>query len=252
MKFFNIFSLLSSISLLAAGQDKGAAQDKYESINHYSFHIPQKWELIPGKLVGDKLKNDDLQNYSYEVALQLTKNNQSNDIKYPYVLVQFHPAMADMNTISFGTIFQQTSSGLKNEILNYSSPEVDSNKVRLISFSAPLADSSNGSVSQELIIKVRNKEVVRYIKKIFFGRFGVVNVNCFLPNDKFYDEKQDLDLLFRSLAFNDQYKLMPASPKNGNRPNKWIWLKLIIAFGVSFIVFFLVKYWQPTKRKATL
>ncbi len=240
-KFFSIFLLLFFISFIIRGQSK------YISVNHYSFDIPKTWGIIPSKLLDNQLRKKDLSNYLYEVGIQSTKSNNLNAIKSPYILVQFHTTAVDMDTIPFAKIIVQTIYTLKQEILNYNSPEIDSNKVKLIRFSVPVTDSVNTVISQELIIKVNNKDTVKYIKKIFFGRFGVVNLNCYILNEKFFYEKRNLDCLLKSFTFNKQYKLTE-NKRDLNTIKKFNWLKLIIPLIISFIVFFVIKYLDKNQR----
>ena len=217
------------------------AQPKFESSNHYSFEVPSRWAAIPSPLLAAKLKDMKLQDNSYEAAFQLLANNQSDILKYPYVLVQFFPARQDMDTIPFERLVLQTAKSLREELANYDPSKVDSGKVLLISAADPVVDSANRCISRKLVVRVSLKENVQCIKRICFGRFGIVTLQSFVLSDGPDADKKDVDRLFASFSFADQYQKAHVKAGSPGSSKRWGWWKLAVALGISVVVFFIVK-----------
>jgi len=238
-------TLLIFLSLLSVAFSKSSAQSRYTSPNHYSFSAPSNWGIIPKVILNEKMQKFGLEKSQYEVSIQLEKNNKIGVIKYPNIQLQFFPI--ESNT--FQNAVNNVTIGFQKDLENYHSKEIDTNKVQLISYSKPTFDTSNNSITQNRVIYVNQKNFVKYSKTVFVGKFGYVVCNFYSSQEESLKYEQDLKAFYKTLTFEDGYKLTTPSKSNLNFLVKHKWLKIIIPISVSLLVFFLIVYYDKKKKR---
>lgn len=227
--FLPLFSYASDNRLLddfdewKAEQDKQSAEKQpgeqplvySDSVDHYSFNLPNGWKEIPksviDKVMGEAVKQANAKRIEYTSGFQLEEKEY---FEYPYILVQKHK----LDTPSFSQLEKTLNSSDFQEKVNRET-SVYSELLKNSTTEKPFIDKERNIIFMNIQMDVANIGQIKGLMAMFLGKDGITQLNFYSTTNEYSKWLPIFNSVIDSFKYDDGFAYNPIEAKKNDEPS---------------------------------
>lgn len=192
------------------------AQSQYsDSVDHYSFTLPNEWEEIPKSVIDqyidEVVRQTQGQRMEYAAGFQLAKKDY---FQYPYILIQEH----DVNTPSYSQLegaFNDNDyqSSVQQKTAEYS--ELLTNA----KLEKPFVDKERNIIFMNIQIDVANVGKINGLIAMFLGKQGITQLTFYAVSNEYSRWLPVFNSIIDSFQYETAYAYDPVKAVKNDSPS---------------------------------
>ena len=187
-----------------------------DSIDHYSFRLPNGWEEIPKSVIDQYM--DELVRQTQGARIEYTAGFQLSTsdyhFEYPYILVQEHnvntPSYSEIESAFYDNDFEGR---VKEKTAEYS--ELISNAT----LDEPFIDKERHIIFMNVQSDLGNGQIVQGLTAMFLGKHSTTQMNFYAMSSEYSRWLPVFNSIVNSFAYEQAYAYDPVSAQQYDSPS---------------------------------